>query len=170
MRLTAVMAITLVCSTQANAQIEVSFIDAAPTDVFEIKNMSACPSGAMELTIDLSASDAGLLFDTAPTGSGVQVYQPFVLTKGAEFLTSIPQVSDGARQITLSVMDLPGQSSIGFTIDVDDTLAQSGNGQTRVSGFEMAGAEVRLSGDAVAEAASFDAAGEAVLALNTCLS
>lgn len=170
MRLAAIVTTTLALATQATAQIEVSYADGAPTDIFEIRNMSACPSGSMELTIDLTGSDAGLLFDTTPTGVGVQVSQPFVLTQGAEFLTGIPQVSDGARQITFSVTDLPGESAIAFTIDVDDTLTQSGNGQTRVSGSEMAGALVRLSGVAVAEAASFDQTGQAVLTLNNCLS
>jgi len=170
MRLPIIIAGTLMLSSQAAAQIEVSYVDSAPTDIFEIRNLSACPSGMMEVTIDLQGSDAGLLFDTTPTGVGVEVSQPFVLTRGAEYLTAVPQVSDGARQLTLSVTDLPGQSVIGFTIDVDDTLEQSGNGQIRVSGFEMAGASVRLTGDAVAETAPFDETGQATLSLNTCLS
>lgn len=170
MRFGMMIAGSLMLASQASAQIEVSFVDSAPTDIFEIRNTSACPSGTMELTIDLKGSDAGLLFDTTPVGVGVQVSQPFVLTKGAEFVAGIPQVSDGARQLTLSVTDLPGESAIGFTIDVDDTLVQSGNGQIRVSGSEMAGASVRLTGAAVAETAPFNATGQAVLSLNTCLS
>ncbi len=169
MRLAVILA-GLALSTPAAAQIEITYVDAAPTDIFEITNLSACPSGTMDLTIDLEGSQGGLLFDTTPRGLGVQVSQPLVITEGTAFLAALPQVSDGARQITLSIADLPGQSMIGFTIDVDDTLPQSQNGQTRVSGSEMAGAQVRLSGAAVAQTAAFEPDGRAVLMLNTCLS
>ncbi len=161
--------LALMAAGPAAAQISVSFVDSAPTDIFEITNTSACPSGEMEVTIDLTGSEAGLLFDTTPTGVGVQVFQPFVLTRGAEYLTSVPQVADGARMITLSVKSLPGEGQIRFTIDVDDTLPQSGNGQIRVSGSEMAGAQVRLTGPAATLEADFGATGRAVLGLNTCL-
>lgn len=160
----------LCAAVPAMAQISVSYVDSAPTDIFDITNLSPCPSGQMELTIDLTGSSAGLVFDTVPQGFGVNVSQPFVLSVGAEHLEGVPIVSDGAAQLTLRIADLPAEGRITFTIDVDDTLPQSFNGQTRVSGVEIAGAVVRLSGEAAFGEGAFDANGQALVGLNTCLS
>ena len=170
MRLAAICVMALGAAQPSFAQIAISYVDSAPTDIFDITNLSPCPSGQMELTIDLTESTAGLVFDTVPQGQGVNVSQPFVLSVGAEYLEGVPIVSDGAAQLTLRIADLPADGRITFTIDVDDTLPQSFNGQTRVSGVEIAGAAVRLSGDAAFGEGAFDANGQALVGLNTCLS
>lgn len=164
------VAACLVASASAvSAQMTVEFTESAPTDRFRIINKSACPSGELDLTIDLKGSAAGLLFDTTGTGQGVEVFQPFVLTEGADYLKQVPDVADGARSVTLSISDLPAQKTVSFTIDVDDTQAISTNGQIRVAGDEIAGATVRLSGQTALGETQFSSDGTAVLSLNTCL-
>ena len=109
--------------------------------------------------VDLSKSAAGLIFDTEPTGRGVEVFQPLEVTQGADFLVEAPVTQDGASKTELVVSELPPSGAIRFTVDVDDTLTASDLGQIRVSGSEIVGAEVRL-GEIIAV---FDETGRALL-------
>ena len=159
----------VVCASAAQADMAVRFDEGAPKDRFRIVNLSTCPTGPVDLTIDLSGSSAGLIFDTTAQGQGVEVFQPFELVEGADLVTGVPTVRDGDARLTLSLQDLPAQASVAFTIDVDDTLARSSNGQIMVSGSEIAGARVTLTGATLSGAANFDQSATASISLNTCL-
>lgn len=123
----------------ASADITVRFIEGAPTDRFVFEATGACPIPQARLTIDLAGSDAGLIFDVTPTGAGVEVFQPFVLVAGAEFVTATSGVVDGDQRLSLDVAALEPGAQIAFTIDVDDTI---GAREITVSGAEITGARV----------------------------
>ncbi|MEM1298685.1 MAG: hypothetical protein AAGH68_05335 [Pseudomonadota bacterium] len=167
---TVVLALML-ASTPALADVRVVFLESAPKDRFVITNTSACPTGALEVTIDLGASAAGLIFDTTGAGAGVEVFQPFELVTGHAHVTAVSKVSDGDRLAVLEISDIPGKGEIAFTIDVDDTLPASANGQIMVSGGEIAGSrlQIRSTGGAVVTA-PFDGNGAAVARWEACLS
>ena len=157
----------IVCVTAAPAvaDISVSFRDSAPKDVFIVSNTSDCPIDAMTLTLDLSASASGLIFDTTASGAGVEVFQPFEIVDGREFLNALPRVADGATRLDLAFSTFPPGAKVQFTIDVDDTLPKGQWGQIRVSGGEMAGAEIAADG----VRAAFNPTGLAVLPVSACV-
>ena len=111
-----------------------------------------------------------MIFDTTAHGQGVEVFQPFELVAGADFVTGLPTVADGDARLTLLLADLPAQASVAFTIDVDDTLERSSNGQTMINGSEISGAAVSLSGAGLVGEAAFDRNATAVIVASTCLS
>lgn len=117
-------------------------MEGAPKDRFVITNKAGCEIDSAELKIDLSGSDAGLIFDVAASGAGVEVFQPFEVTKGAAFLVNDPNISDGDQVATLRLTKFGQGQIIEFTIDVDDT---SGAQEIVVSDSEMRGAIVSLS-------------------------
>ena len=170
MRLTPLRATALICAlaapAAATANIAISFRDSAPKDIFVLRNDSGCDLGAMTVTLDLSASASGLIFDTRPAGAGVEVYQPFEIVAGGELLTNLPEVGDGMTRLDLNFVRFPAGQTVQFTIDVDDTLPRGQWGQIRVSGGEMAGAEVVLDG----ERAAFQPDGTASLPVVRCMS
>ncbi|MEM7404722.1 MAG: hypothetical protein AAF458_05480 [Pseudomonadota bacterium] len=127
-----------------HAALEVRFTESAPKDRFTVSNVGKCDSGPFELTIDLSKSAAGLIFDTTAEGAGVEVYQPFAVSTGQVTLTSGASVRDGDKSLSVKVSGLAPGARVAFTIDVDDTLAASELGQIRVSGAEIAGAIARI--------------------------
>lgn len=128
----------------AQADILVRFTESAPKDRFEIVNTASCATGSFDITIDLSGSAAGLIFDTTGQGQGVEVFQPFELVSGAPLVASAGRITDGDAAATLSLSDLPARGTVAFTIDVDDTLPRSSNGQIMVSRSEIAGARVNI--------------------------
>ncbi len=128
-------------STMAHADISVTFIEGAPKDRFTIENAGGCVLDGATMTIDLGASQAGLIFDTTSKGAGVEVFQPFELVAGVDFIQSKPAVRDGDKSVDLLLRDLPRQESIAFTVDVDDTM---GGREITVSNTEIEGAVVRL--------------------------
>jgi len=70
----------------------------------------------------------------------VSVFQPFQLVSGEEFVSTLPQVKDGDRVVSLKLKGLGTKQRVSFTIDVDDT---AGTSETMVSGSEIKGATVR---------------------------
>lgn len=160
-------ALPLVCAltAPAAADITVSFRDSAPKDIFVLRNEGACDLGKMSLTIDLSASASGLIFDTTASGAGVEVFQPFEIVRGGAYLSALPNVGDGMTSLTLEFDRFPAAGEVQFTIDVDDTLPRGQWGQIRVSGGEMAGAE--LAG--LERRVSFNAKGVAALPVTACM-
>lgn len=159
----------------AQADVRVLFQEGAPKDRFEIRNTGGCPLGPMTLTLDLTASAGGLIFDTAAEGPGVQVYQPLEVVQGAALLRVLPSVQDGGRSIALTLRDLLPREGVAFTIDVDDTLVSSPLGQTQVAGSEIKGAAVAIAFDGSAAAlppveAQFDRNAVAVLPVSNCIS
>lgn len=128
------------------ATIIVRFVESAPKDTFFIENVSDCTLGETTVTIDLAPSAGKLIFDTTESGAGVEVFQPFEITEGQMELIERDRVNDGDAELTLLLSNLLPQSRVGFTIDVDDTLAESDLGNIRVSGSEISGAVIRISG------------------------
>lgn len=154
----------------ANADVVASFEDGAPKDRFAIRYEGACDAGPLDIVIDLSTSVGRLIFDATEKGAGVEVFQPFELTAGADRVIEASPVRDGDQRITLTVSGLSDGDLVAFTIDVDDQLAQSPLGQIRVTGAEIEGATLSIrSGDLIAEAV-FDSAAKAVAAFTPCVS
>jgi hypothetical protein len=164
-----VLALSLLVATPAFADIEARFTESAPKDRFTFTNVSDCPLGASVLTLDLAGSVAGLIFDTTGAGAGVDVFQPFEMVAGGDVLAAVSPVADGDTIITLTLRGLAPGQTVGFTIDVDDTMANGALGQIRVAGSEIAGASVALTG-ASAHLAKFDETSRAMLPVASCSS
>lgn len=137
------ISLALICFTiqSAAADLLVSFDEGAPKDRFTFQNTGKCAIKASTLTLDLSGSSAGLIFDVTASGAGVQVFQPLQLVAGAQAVSKVPKVRDGDTKVSFEISELPPGQSIAFTIDVDDTLTQQG---TMVSKAEISGASVTL--------------------------
>ncbi|MEL7212227.1 MAG: aggregation factor core [Pseudomonadota bacterium] len=154
-------------ATPAPADLEIRFDEGAPKDRFTLSQTGDCTLGASEITIDLGGSAAGLIFDVTGTGAGVEVFQPFELTAGADQIASSPVVRDGDSAVVLSVTELAPDQSVAFTIDVDDTL---GARAITVSDAEIAGATVSVrQGDRLLQA-TFDETASAQIAMPDCTS
>lgn len=136
---------TLVCMSQlAQANVIVDFREGAPKDRFTITYTGECELNEVVLNIDLSGTDGKLIFDTTAAGAGVEVFQPFEVTKGSVELLSNQTVSDGDKALSLGIAKLGSGESISFTIDVDDTLKNSELGNIRVSNSEIKGGTVQI--------------------------
>jgi hypothetical protein len=133
-----IIAACLVASS-SYADIHVQFLEGAPKDRFVVTNEGACQIEAIQVTIDLSGSGAGLIFDVSESGSGVEVFQPFEVSAGAEHLSNQPEIADGDQLVTLNIKDFGPSKSVAFTIDVDDTL---GGREITVSDSEIQGVKV----------------------------
>ena len=157
-------------ATSSAAEIRFSFIENAPKDRFSIINGAACETGPIEVIIDLSTSAGKLVFDTTEAGVGVEVYQPFDLVAGTEFVLSATPVSDGDHMVHMALSDLPPGAEVGFTIDVDDRLENGALGQTRVAGSEIEGAAATvISRTSGAVSGRYDQRNQVVLAYDACL-
>lgn len=131
----------IACAAPVLADLEVTFREGAPKDRFTLVNLSGCSIGPADVTIDLSGSKAGLIFDVSDTGAGVEVFQPFDLVVGQDAVAAFTPVADGDSAVTLRLDVLQVGEEVAFTIDVDDTL---GAREITVSRSEIAGASVRL--------------------------
>lgn len=155
--------------TNVFADIEVSFKDGAPKDRFVINNTSECSVQDIVLTIDLKNSAGGLIFDTTEMGEGIEVFQPFEVTKGQITLNTAEKVSDGDTHLSLLIKTIKANDSVSFTIDVDDTLTESQYGNIRVTDAEIkqATATVKMK-DKNAVTGEFDNAGKALITMSEC--
>ncbi|NEQ55361.1 MAG: hypothetical protein F6K11_35460, partial [Leptolyngbya sp. SIO3F4] len=117
--------------TDANAVVNVEFIESAPKDRFVITNMGSCTLTGLTLELDLSQSAGKLIFDTTATGAGVEVFQPFEVEAGD--IVPLGGVNDGDSKLALQIVSLAPGNRASFTIDVDDTLPRSELGQIRVA-------------------------------------
>lgn len=124
------------------ADLSARFIEGAPKDMFRFSAETACLEGPVRLTVDLSGSHAGLIFDVTGGGAGVDVFQPFELVSGEDYVISVDAVRDGDQRLSLHLSQLPDQVEISFTIDLDDTL---GGREITVEGAEISGARVQVS-------------------------
>lgn len=138
--------VSLMAATPVLAELRVDFRESAPKDRFTLENTSDCAFGPIDVTLDLSSAKGGLIFDTTASGAGVEVFQPFEWVMGEEYTTAVSSVTDGQSSLRLSLSGLAPKSKLAFTIDVDDTLTNSTNGQIRVTGSEIEGANVRVEG------------------------
>jgi hypothetical protein len=156
-------------SENAYANIEVTFIEGAPKDKFVLNNTRECNLQDVTLKVDLSESEGRLIFDTTAMGKGVEVFQPFEVTKGQITLTSAEKVNDGDTPLSLNIKTIQAKDSVSFTIDVDDTLAESQLGNIRVTGTEVINASVTIDAkDNNTLTASFDKNGKALLLMPKC--
>ncbi len=129
-------------SAAIETKVSVAFKESAPKDSFTITNAGTCTTFGLHLKIDLEPSRSGLIFDPTGSGAGVEVFQPLKITTGQDIVENISTVRDGSQSVMLKIKPLKPGARIAFTIDVDDTLTRSELGQTRVSGGEIAGAEI----------------------------
>jgi hypothetical protein len=141
MKITTAAMIGMLLATPVAADVAVRFDEGAPTDRFTFTALDQCLTGPVKLTIDLSGSLAGLIFDVTPQGAGVQVFQPFVLVAGENVVSAVPDVRDGDTVLTMGLKQLIADQSVAFTIDVDDT---TGGREITVNGAEISGAKVTL--------------------------
>ena len=149
------------------ASIQVRFDEGAPKDRFTIENAGNCDLGSTVISIDLSGSPHGLIFDVTGKGAGVQVFQPFELVNGGENLRKIPIVKDGDDQVTLEFSGFKAGETLSFTIDVDDTMNAQ---QITVSNSEIAGAKIVATTGQKTLNAPFHDNAEAVVAIDDCSS
>ena len=108
---TTLTVLALALASTAQADIAVQFIEGAPKDRFRITNQSGCPTGPIDVVIDLSASPAGLIFDTTGAGAGVEVFQPFEMVEGMSNVDATNRVSDGDTRAEISIADYPQKAS-----------------------------------------------------------
>lgn len=165
MRLVAFL--TCLTASPAFADLDIRFDEGAPKDRFTLTQTGDCALGPSEITIDLSGSAAGLIFDVTGSGAGVEVFQPFALTAGAAQVVAPPEVRDGDSAVTLRISGLAAGQSVAFTIDVDDTLGTRG---ITVSDTEIAGATVRLDDGTRRLQARFDETATAQIRAPDCAS
>lgn len=156
---------TLLATASAYADIAAVFKEGAPKDRFTFTNVGGCDIVDATLTLDLSGSKSGLIFDVSGQGAGVEVFQPFEMVSGQKAVIEKPSVVDGASKIELKLAKLEPNASIAFTIDVDDTL---GGREITVSNSEFSGVVVQLMQASKTYSAPFLANSKANLALPGC--
>ena len=132
---------------ETQTTLSVVFEESAPKDIFTITNTGQCSVKALQLQIDLSSSESGLIFDPTGAGAGVNVFQPLEIESGRHLISSFSNVRDGDQKVTFVLKELKPGSALSFTTDVDDTLKQSERGQTMISGGEIQGASVNVQFD-----------------------
>lgn len=149
----------------AHANLTVDFDEGAPKDRFTFTNTSSCALKDTTVTLDLSGSKSGLIFDVTNAGAGVEVFQPLELVAGKKSLASIPKVKDGDNKITFSVASLAAGEKLAFTIDVDDTM---GGREITVSGSEIQGAFASVSTAGKINKGTFGKNAKAVVNVDPC--
>ena len=167
MKIGALSAVFFCWASPSLADLQVRFDEGAPKDRFTITNTDGCSLGSAAITIDLRGSPFGLIFDVTDRGAGVEVFQPFELSQGGEYLNAYPEVLDGDNQITLDLNGLAAGASISFTIDVDDTV---NNREITVSGTEILGAGVVVQTQVGSSTASFNENAIAIVVMSSCTS
>ncbi|MEP4196786.1 MAG: aggregation factor core [Aliishimia sp.] len=155
----------LLMSSPVYADVKVQFIEGAPKDRFVITNVGDCDWGARQLEIDFSASNGGLFFDVTGSGAGVEVFQPFEVTAGAERLVKEPTISDGDQSVTLDMSGLGLGETIAFTTDVDDT---NGTREITVANGEISGTTVSIFVGGKTHSANMDADAEVLITTSNC--
>lgn len=134
----------------APTTVEVRFFEGAPKDRFQIENIGSCALGESIINLDLTQSVGKLVFDTTASGVGVEVFQPFEVVEGEIELVDGETVVDGEALLSIRVDGLPPGASVGFTIDVDDTLEDSELGMIQVTDSEIEGGIVTISNSGLA--------------------
>lgn len=154
------------CATVfSSADMAIDFDEGAPKDRFTFANNGSCTIANAKVTLDLSGSKSGLIFDVTGNGAGVEVFQPLEIVSGAGALLGVPNVKDGDNRITLDIGQLEAGDSVAFTIDVDDTM---GGREITVSGSEIAGAKVLFSQNNKSASGTFGSNARTNIQLNAC--
>ncbi|MBC8337178.1 MAG: hypothetical protein ISR51_00055 [Rhodospirillales bacterium] len=120
-------------------RVEVAFFE-TDGDIFEITNKSEEAWAVEQVTIRLTGSLGGLIFDTEDGGAGASMAQAFEPVAGEVGLVAATPVGDGAEVMQLRFSEFWPGRRFEFIIDVDDRLESSDYGQAVVSGAEIAGA------------------------------
>ncbi len=154
-------------ATPVVADVIVRFDEGAPTDRFTFMSTDHCLTGPIGLTVDLSGSLAGLIFDVTPAGAGVDVFQPFVLVAGQDLVSSLPEVRDGDTVLNIGLKNMIANQPVAFTIDVDDT---TGGREITVSDAEISGATVTLTNGSMSFPAVFSDQATALIKTPDCTS
>lgn len=155
-------------------RIAVAFVEAAPTDRFDIVNRSDAGWHLVTLTLDLGPSAGRLYFDTSARGAGIQVSQPFESAGGRAQLATVPTPTDGDVALRLDFARFAPGMDHRFTIDVDDRLPGGARGPSQIVGAEIAGATVSAllidpTGQQNTAAGVFKTDGQAQLSGGTCV-
>ena len=141
---TAALIFGLVLGPAARAcgpEVVIRFIDSSP-DLFIIENKSLEPWTLLSLEFHAANSAGRVVFDTDFGGAGASEPQQFEAVEGEVGLMKAPVVADGAEELALHFSNFaPGRTFV-FSIDLDDRLENSAEGQAYVTGEEIAGAEV----------------------------
>ena len=161
-----IIATSIIAST-AQADISVRFDEGAPKDRFTLTHTGTCDLDAAKVTLDLSTSPHGLIFDVTAQGQGVEVFQPFELIAGASLLAAQPVVQDGDQTIALPLSKFETGQRVAFTIDVDDT---AGARETIVSDSEIEGATVVVTTGSDTYTGAFDKQSNALVRIDNCTS
>ncbi|MEL7344654.1 MAG: aggregation factor core protein MAFp3, isoform C, partial [Pseudomonadota bacterium] len=96
----------LAIASPAAADLSIRFIEGAPKDRFSFENTGTCAIQDAVLTLDLSGSAAGLIFDVTAEGAGVEVFQPLEFVSGLDALSAVPEVQDGQNSVSIDVATL----------------------------------------------------------------
>jgi hypothetical protein len=159
------LAVASLVASPSLADVKVAFIEGAPKDTFVVINSGSCDLLAAKVTIDLSGSASGLVFDVTDTGPGVEVFQPFQIVSGKHLVRRATNVSDGDRSVTLELTSLAVDQSVSFTIDVDDT---NGGREITVTDSEIFGATVGVVTQNGKFADTFSSNSEVVVRISDC--
>ena len=161
------LVILFVASTTAMADLSIRFVESAPKDSFRFSVSEKCKLPEGKIVINLKGSQGNLIFDTEPTGLGVEVYQKFEKVAGSNLFAIENNITDGDQALTLNVKPLSEGQDFSFTIDVDDQLTNSSLGQIRVADQEITGASISYisAGGDISQEAVFGAEAEAILSL-----
>jgi hypothetical protein len=150
--------------------ISAKFIEGAPTDRFEIYNISGAEWTITRIAVDLSQAPAGLIFDIQEGGGGLEVFQPFRTASLSDLrpasLASFEGLEDGGQLLELKFSQFGKDETFAFTIDLDDSLENSERRQTQVVGNEIEGALLEIeavnnSGKTARTTATFNASAQA---------
>jgi hypothetical protein len=125
-----------------HTSIRLVFNESAPKDSFSLRNEGHCVAKPVQLMVNLAPSRGRLIFDPTGSGAGVEVFQPFQITRGRNLVSTVQPVSDGDNQLILNFNRLPPKARFAFTIHVDATLERSETGPTRISGVEIEGGSI----------------------------
>ncbi|MDV7145774.1 aggregation factor core [Tropicimonas sp. TH_r6] len=143
----------------------VTFLEGAPKDRFVLTNTGSCDLQAVDVTLDLSTSASGVIFDVTGSGAGVEVFQPFEIVSGAGYVGTAPRVADGDKTLMLRLDTLPSGEEVAFTIDVDDTR---GTREITVTDSELRGATASVQTAAWTASQAFGETADLAVALPAC--
>lgn len=163
-RLTMALSLSLLAAPAA-AEMRIDFKEGAPKDRFILTNVGACALPAMAVTIDMGESQGRLVFDVTESGAGVEVFQPFEVEVGADYLTTLPEVIDGQTQVTLDLTPMDIGARLVVSTDLDDTI---GAREITVRGSEFQGTTLSIAMNGTVERATFTQATSLVAARGAC--
>lgn len=157
--------VLLSASFTTAADLRVEFREGAPKDRFVVKNIGECALNAFSVTIDLKNSAGKLIFDVTDQGAGVEVFQPFEVVTGFDFLATQPRVTDGQTEVTLKMRSLDPGASLVATTDVDDTI---GAREITVKNSEFTGSVITVVTNGQTKTATVGDKPAATIVLESC--